>query len=76
MSNIMKPPPREYQAPSSPYDAPSPGSNQPQMSPYVWEWITVGIVALVSILGCALLSYHRATSCHATDQLHASHVVQ
>jgi cytoskeletal protein RodZ len=57
MSNSMKPPPLEYQAPSYPYYAPSPGSTQPPRKSHGWVWITVGIVALVSIVGCALLAW-------------------
>ena len=54
MSNIMKPLP-ESSAPPSPYYAPFPGYTQPPRKSHRWVWITVGIVALLGIVGAALL---------------------
>ncbi len=54
MSNIMKPPP-ESSAPPYPNYAPPPGYSQPRRSSHRWVWITLGIVALVCILGGILL---------------------
>jgi hypothetical protein len=57
MSYIMKPPTPEPSAPPSPNYAPFPGYTQPRRSSRRWVWITVGILGLVSILGCALLAW-------------------
>jgi hypothetical protein len=54
MSNIVKPPP-ESSAPPSPNYAPFPGYTQPPRKSRRWVWITVGIVALLCILGGILL---------------------
>jgi hypothetical protein len=56
MSSIMKPPAAEPSAPPIPDYAPFPGYTQQPRKSYRWVWMTVGIVALVSILGCALLA--------------------
>ena len=55
MSSIMKPPAPESGAPP-PYDAPFPGDTQPRRKSHRWVWITVGIVALLCILGGTLLA--------------------
>ncbi len=55
MSYNMRPPLPESSAPPSPNEAPFPGYTQPPRKSYRWVWITLGIVALVSILGCVLL---------------------
>ena len=56
MSYIMKPAAPESSAPPSPYYAPFPGYTQPRRSSRRWVWMTVGIVALVCILGGTLLA--------------------
>jgi hypothetical protein len=45
----------ESSAPPYPNEAPFPGYTQPPRKSYRWVWITLGIVALVSLLGCVLL---------------------
>jgi hypothetical protein len=55
MSYNMRPPLPESSAPPYPNAAPFPGYTQPPRKSYRWVWITLGIVALLSILGCALL---------------------
>lgn len=55
MSSIMKPPAPQSGAPP-PYDAPFPGDTQPRRKSHRWVWITVGIVALLCILGGTLLA--------------------
>jgi hypothetical protein len=56
MSNIMKPPP-ESSAPPYPNYAPFSGYSQPPRKSHRWVWMVLGIIALVSILGCALLAW-------------------
>jgi hypothetical protein len=54
MSNVMKPPP-EYSSPPYPNYAPVPGSSQQPRKSYRWVWITLGILALLCIIGGGLL---------------------
>ncbi len=56
MSNIMKPPPESSASPSPNY-APFPGYTQPPRKSHRWVWIMLGIVALVCIVGAALLAW-------------------
>jgi len=56
MSSIMKPPAPESSAPPNPNYAPFPGYTQQPRKSHHWVWITVGILALVSILGGTLLA--------------------
>ena len=53
MSSIMQPPP-EYHAPPNPNYAPVPGASQQPRKSYRWVWITLGILALVCIIGGTL----------------------
>ena len=63
MSNIMKPPP-EYNAPPYPNYAPVPGSSQQPRKSYRWVWITLGILALVCIIGGGLLIWGLGSAIH------------
>jgi hypothetical protein len=54
MSNIIKPAP-EYHAPPYSNNAPVPGASPQPRKSYRWVWITLGILALVCIIGGALL---------------------
>jgi hypothetical protein len=54
MSNIMKPPP-EYHAPPYPKYPPGTGASQQPRKTYRWVWITLGILAVVCIIGGGLL---------------------
>ncbi|MGZ3623323.1 MAG: hypothetical protein ACXVB7_09535 [Ktedonobacteraceae bacterium] len=56
MSNIMKPPP-EYHAPPFPNYTPVSSSSQQPRKSYCWVWITLVILALVCIIGGALLMW-------------------
>ncbi len=56
MSSIMKPPAPESGASPYPKYAPFPGYTQPPRKSRRWVWITVGIVALLCILGGTLLA--------------------
>ena len=56
MSNIMKPPP-EYHAPPFPNYTPVSSSSQQPRKSYCWVWITLVILALVCIIGGALLTW-------------------
>lgn len=55
MSNMMKPPP-EYGAPPVPDYAQLPGYSQQPRKSYRWVWIVLGVLALMGILGGALLA--------------------
>ncbi len=57
MSYLMKPPAPQSSAPLYPNEAPLPDYPQPRRSSHRWVWMVLGIVALVSILGCALLAW-------------------
>lgn len=50
----MQPPP-EYHAPPYPNCAPIPGFSQQPRKAYRWVWITLGILALICVLGGILL---------------------
>jgi hypothetical protein len=63
MSNIMKPPP-EYTAPPSPNSAPVSGSRQQPRKSYRWVWITLGILAVVCIIGGAFLVWGLGSAIH------------
>ena len=53
MPNVMKPP--EYATPAYPNYAPVPGASQQPRKPYRWVRITLGILALVCVIGGVLL---------------------
>jgi hypothetical protein len=57
MSNIMKPPTSEYSTLPVPSYARVPGSSPPPRKSSRWVWITLGILALVCIVGAALLAF-------------------
>lgn len=57
MSNIMKPQAPEYSAPPAPDYRRIPGYNQPPRKSSRLVWITLGILALVCIVGAALLAF-------------------
>jgi hypothetical protein len=73
MSYIMKPPTQEPGAPPTPYYAPFPGYPQPRRSSHRWVWMVLGIVALMSILGGALLAWgaSRAFTAYYNSSLRA-----
>ncbi len=73
MSNIMKPPP-ESSAPPYPQYGPLPGYNLPPRKSHRWVWITVGIVALVSILGGASWAFttYYNSSLRASDMYYSA----
>src|SRR5262245_32363622 len=54
MSNIVIPPP-EYRTPPIADYARAPGSYRRRRPSYRWVWITLGIIALLSIPGVALV---------------------
>lgn len=56
MSSMMKPSPPEYSAPPVPDYAQVPRYSQPPRKSYRWVWIVLGVLALLSILGGALLA--------------------
>ena len=56
MSNIMKPP-LEYPAPPFPNDTPVSSSSQQPSKSYRWVWITLVMLALICIIGGALLTW-------------------
>jgi hypothetical protein len=56
MSNIMQPLSPEYSAPPLADYAQAPKQSQPPRKSYRWVWVVLGILALVSILGSALLA--------------------
>lgn len=55
MSYMMKQPP-EYSAPPVGGYAPPPGYSQPPRKSYRWVWIVLGTLALLCVLGTALLA--------------------
>src|SRR5437588_12654967 len=55
MSYMMKPPP-EYAAPPAAGQAPPPLYSQPHRKSYHWVWIVLGSLALLCVLGTALLA--------------------
>jgi hypothetical protein len=63
MSNIMKPPP-EYASPTYPNYPPVPGSSQQPRKSYRRVWITLGILALVFIIGSGLLIWRIGSALH------------
>jgi hypothetical protein len=54
MSSVMQPPPPEYHTPPYPNNAPVPGTSQQPRKPYRWVWITLGILAVVCLIGGTL----------------------
>ncbi len=54
MSSTMHPPP-EYHAPPYPNYTPGPGASRQTGKSYRWVWITLGILALVCVIGGWLL---------------------
>lgn len=71
MSSIMKPPAPESGAPP-PYDAPFPGDTQPRRKSHRWVWISVGIVALLCILGGTLLAFYSNSPLRASDMYYSA----
>lgn len=61
MSNMLKPPP-DYRIPPVPDYARSPGYSQRPRPSYRWVWMTLGSIALVCIIGVALLVGFAANS--------------
>jgi len=57
MSNTMKPPTPELSAPPVPDYARTSGYSQLPRKSYRWVWIPLGILALVCIMGAALLAF-------------------
>jgi hypothetical protein len=72
MSSIMKPPAPELGAPPSPYYTPFPGYMPPRRSSHRWVWITVGIVALLCILGGTLLAFYYNSPLRASDMYYSA----
>jgi len=72
MSSIMKPPAPESSAPPFPYYAPFPGYMQPRRPSHRWVWITVGIVALLCILGGTLLAFYYNSPLRASDMYYSA----
>lgn len=78
MSNIIQPPVMESSAPPHPNVAPLPGSTHRRRSSRRWIWITVGIVALLCILGGTLLAVgvgfvvNNFGQSHATDMYYSA----
>jgi hypothetical protein len=56
MSNIMKPPTPEYSAPPVSDYTSVPSYSQPPRTSYRWVWIILGSLALLCVLGAALLA--------------------
>jgi hypothetical protein len=72
MSYNMKPPTLEYNAPPPPYYAPLPGYTQPRRSSRRWLWITLGIIALVAILGGTLLAFYYNSPLRTSDMYYSA----
>lgn len=72
MSNIMKPPP-EYGTPSVQGFTPPPMVySLPAKKSHRWVWITVGIVALLCILGGTLLAFYYNSPLRASDMYYSA----
>ncbi len=64
MSSIMQPPP-EHHAPPFPNYTPVPGASQQPRKSYRWVWITLGILALVCVIGGWLIIWGIGSAIHS-----------